>query len=99
MPKQIPHSHRCIACPCSWTCVNIHCTDNEGQWCGNHCKNCASPPPEFHAVSVVEAAGHELWHAAYLLQSVGEKALETSVRALHADLIRKAQELSKGVTF
>jgi hypothetical protein len=77
--------------------LNPYCTDYEGQWCKNFCRTCVNPPPALASVRAVEAAGHEIHHAAHLLEQAGEKSLAAQAQWLRDALLGRVQDLAKGI--
>lgn len=96
--KPVPHNHGCPECGCVWACHNAACTDLEGKYCDNFCKLCPDPPPYLKELMQAENAGHEIDHAAYLLESqAGEPELARLARELR-DAIRATVTMKgKGV--
>jgi hypothetical protein len=96
--KPVPHNHGCPACECVWNCNNENCTDLEGKYCDNFCKLCPDPPEYLKHLMQAENAGHEIDHAAYVLDHYAEEhELAVQARELRDRIRAAVQVKGKGV--
>lgn len=95
--RVVPHNHGCPECECIWGCYNPSCTDLEGNYCNNFCKLCPDPPEYLKHLIQAENAGHEIEHAAYLLEHADEPTLAKVARDLVSAIRLAVTTKGKGV--
>ena len=89
-----PHRHRCAGCGRLWPCGNRVCTDIHTQVCRICVETQRHIPEPVRVTAMLEAAGHDLWEAAYAFRRAGESDIAEGLCRVRETVLQRIQEIA-----